>query len=53
MGKIVQREVRMDNGDKQIEYNFVMIITDAHTGLRFWQKQHFIGKRTDARTPTW
>lgn len=52
-GKIVQRELRMDNGDKQIEYYFSMMITDAHTGLRFWQKQHLIGKRTDAKTPTW
>lgn len=52
-GKIVQREVRMDNGDKQIEYYFSMMITDMHTGLRFWQKQEKIVKRTDARTPTW
>ncbi len=53
MGKIVQREVRMDSGDKQIEYYFSMVITDMHTGIRFWQKQHLIAKRTDARTPTW
>lgn len=52
-GKIIQRELRMDNGDKQIEYYFSMMITDVHTGLRFWQKQHLIGKRTDAKTPTW
>ena len=52
-GKIIQREIRMDNGDKQIEYYFSMMITDMHTGLRFWQKQEKIVKRTDARTPTW
>ena len=53
MGKIVQREVRMDNGDKQIEYYYNMVLTDAHTGLRYWQKQYLIPKRTDGRRQTW
>jgi hypothetical protein len=52
-GKIIQREVRMDNGDKQIEYYFQLRITELATGLQWWQKQHLIPKRTDARTPTW
>lgn len=52
-GKITQREIRMDNGDKQVEYYFSMFLNDMHTGMRIWQKQHLIGKRTDAKTPTW
>lgn len=52
-GKIVQRELRMDNGDKQIEYYFQLRITEIATGLQWWQKQHLIGKRTDGKTPTW
>jgi hypothetical protein len=52
-GKIIQREIRMDNGDKQIEYYFQLRITEIASGLQWWQKQHLIGKRTDARTPTW
>lgn len=52
-GKIIQREVRMDNGDKQIEYYFQLRIVELATGLQWWQKQTLIGKRTDARTPTW
>ncbi len=52
-GKIIQRDIRMDNGDKQIEYYFQLRIVDLATGLQWWQKQHFIGKRTDAKTPTW
>jgi hypothetical protein len=52
-GKIIQREIRMDNGDKQIEYYFQLRLTELATGLQWWQKQHFIGKRTDANTPTW
>ena len=52
-GKIIQREIRMDNGDKQIEYYLQMRITDLATGLQWWQKQHPIVKRTDGKTPTW
>ncbi len=52
-GKIVQREVRMDNGDKQIEYYFQLRITEIATGLQWWQKQYLIGKRADGKTPTW
>ena len=51
-GKIIQREIRMDNGDKQIEYYFQLRITEIASGLQWWQKQHLIGKRTDGRTPT-
>lgn len=52
-GKIVQREVRMDNGDKQIEYYFQLRLVEIASGLQWWQKQHVIGKRTDGTTPTW
>ena len=52
-GKIIQRELRMDNGDKQIEYYFQLRITEIATGLQWWQKQHPIVKRTDGRTATW
>ena len=52
-GKIIQRELRMDNGDKQIEYYFQLRIVELATGLQWWQQQIPIVKRTDARTPTW
>ena len=52
-GKIIQREIRMDNGDKQIEYYFQLRIVELASGLQWWQKQSIIGKRTDATTPTW
>ena len=52
-GKIIQRELRMDNGDKQIEYYFQLRIVEIATGLQWWQKQHLIAKRTGAMTPTW
>lgn len=52
-GKIIQREIRMDNGDKQVEYYFQLRIVELATGLQWWQNQMLIGKRTDGRTPTW
>lgn len=52
-GRIYQRELPMDNGDKQIEYYFQLRITDAVKGTVWWQKQHLIVKRTDRKTPTW
>ena len=52
-GKIIQREIRMDNGDKQIEYYFQLRIVELATGLQWWQRQVPIVKRTDATTPTW
>ena len=51
--KIIQREIRRDDGDKQIEYYFQLRIVELATGLQWWQKQAVIGKRTDATTPTW
>ena len=52
-GKIIQREIPMDNGDKQIEYYFQLRIVELATGLQWWQRQVPIVKRTDGRTPTW
>lgn len=52
-GKIIQRDIRMDNGDKQVEYYFQLRLVEIASGLQWWQKQHIIGKRTDGTTPTW
>lgn len=52
-GKVIQREIRMDNGDKQIEYYFQLRLVEIASGLQWWQKQHVIGKRADGKTPTW
>ena len=52
-GKIIQREIPMDNGDKQIEYYFQLCLVELATGLQWWQGQIPVVKRTDATTPTW
>lgn len=52
-GKVIQREIRMDNGDKQIEYYFQLRLVEIANGLQWWQKQALVGKRADGTTPTW
>ena len=52
-GKVIQREIRMDNGDKQIEYYFQFRLVEIANGLQWWQKQTLVGKRADGTTPTW
>ena len=52
-GKVYQREVPMDNGDKEVEYWFQLRVDDLVTGLQWWQKQEKIVKRADHDTPTW
>ena len=52
-GKVIQREIPMDNGDKQVEYYFQMRIVEVATGLQWWQGQVPIVKRADGATPTW
>ncbi len=52
-GKIIQREIPMDNGDKQVEYYFQMRLVEIATGLQWWQGQVPIVKRADHDTPTW
>jgi len=52
-GKILQRELPLGNGDKQVEYWFQLQIVDQATGLQWWQKQTKIIKNADAKTATW
>lgn len=47
-GKIVERQIRMDSGDIQIEYWFQLRITEIASGLQWWQNQSKIVKRTGA-----
>jgi len=52
-GKIIQQEVRTDNGDRRIEYYLEMNLTDAVKGYVWWKKQHQIIKNTDGRRRGW
>jgi len=52
-GKIFQRNLRYDRNRQQVEYYFQLKVSDATTGLRFWQKETLIGKRGSNASPAW
>lgn len=48
-GRLVQRVLRQDDGDVQIEYNLNLQLIDLATGLEYWQKRIPIRKLADRR----
>jgi uncharacterized protein (TIGR02722 family) len=52
-GKIIQRNVRVDNSTQQVEYYFQMTLTDINTGLAFWEDEKVIGKRGSNKSVAW
>jgi uncharacterized protein (TIGR02722 family) len=52
-GKIIQRNVRYDNGRQQVEYYFQLQLTNLTTGLRSWQNETILGKRGSDKTVPW
>ena len=52
-GRIMQKNITLDDGRQQAEYYFQMTITDLTTGLAIWEDENFIGKRGDARAASW
>jgi uncharacterized protein (TIGR02722 family) len=52
-GKIIQRNVRMPNNKQQIEYYFMLTLTDLKTGLATWEDEHRIIKRASNKTVSW
>lgn len=52
-GKIIQRNVRVNNGTQQVEYYFQLSLTDINTGLAFWEGESVIGKRGSNKSVSW
>jgi len=52
-GKIFQRNIRYDKKHQQVEYYFQLKLSDAKTGLRFWQKEIIVGKRGSNKSVAW
>ncbi|SIO26295.1 penicillin-binding protein activator LpoB [Halodesulfovibrio marinisediminis] len=52
-GKIIQRNHRIDSDTDQIEYFFMLTLTDINTGLAFWEGETPIIKRGDSGTVSW
>ena len=52
-GKIIQRNIPMDNGKQQVEYYFQLTLTELATGLAWWEDESIIGKRGSAKSVAW
>lgn len=52
-GKIFQRNIRYDKKRQQVEYYFQLKLSDAKSGLRFWQKEMVVGKRGSNKSVAW
>ncbi len=52
-GKILQRNITMDNGKQQVEYYFMLSLTEIKTGLAWWEGETVIGKRGSGKSVAW
>lgn len=52
-GKIFQKNLRYSKNRQQVEYYFQLKVSDATSGLRFWQKETIIGKRGSNKSVVW
>ena len=52
-GKILQRNINMGNGKVQVEYYFMLTLTDLSNGFATWEGETIIGKRGSAKAVAW
>lgn len=52
-GKIIQRNITMDDGKQQVEYYFQLTLTELSTGLAWWEDETVIGKRGSGKSVAW
>ncbi|SIT72413.1 hypothetical protein SAMN05216526_1644 [Ectothiorhodosinus mongolicus] len=52
-GKIIQRNIRMSGNRQQIEYYFMLTLTDLGSGLAIWENEYPVIKRASAREVPW
>jgi len=52
-GKILQRNIGIDKDKQQVEYYFMLTLTDIKTGFGVWEGETFIGKRGSAKSVAW
>ena len=52
-GKILQRNVNMGDGKQQIEYYFMLTLTDLVNGFATWEGETIIGKRASNKAVAW
>lgn len=52
-GKIIQRNNTVNRWTTQVDYYFMLSLTDIETGLAYWEDETPIIKRGSSRTVTW
>lgn len=52
-GKIIQRNNTMNRRTTQVDYYFMLSLTDIETGLAFWEDETPIIKRGSSKTVSW
>lgn len=52
-GKIFQRNIRYSKNRQQVEYYFQLMLSDAVTGLTYWQDEVIVGKRGSSKSVSW
>ncbi len=52
-GKILQRNINMGDGKVQVEYYFMLTLTDLSNGFATWEGETIIGKRGSAKAVAW
>jgi penicillin-binding protein activator len=52
-GKIIQRNVKYENNQQQVEYYFQLQLNNLTNGLVFWQNEIVMGKRGSNKSVSW
>ncbi|TVM14499.1 penicillin-binding protein activator LpoB [Oceanidesulfovibrio indonesiensis] len=52
-GKIIQRNYRVDSETQQVDYYFMLSLTDVNTGLAIWESEKPISKQGTSRSVSW
>lgn len=52
-GKIRQDNVKLSNGKTQVEYFFLLRLTDLTSGLVYWEDEQTIDKTGSSKSVTW
>lgn len=52
-GKIIQRNIRLNKKEEQVEYYFQLTITKIKAGLAIWEGETLIGKRGSSKAVSW
>jgi len=52
-GKILQRDINMDDSKQQVVYYFMLTLTNLKNGLAVWEGETIIGKRGSDKSVAW